>query len=185
MITCFVFCAIIVAAGFWILGQIAACNRKFKEIKAKSGKIYKKTRSDARVDVYSRNLEYSENTNLDIEAMNEQRTNYNAVAGRFHSCVQSISIFPLLGLLGTVWGLIPGLAAVNTGDIEVLYSSLSTALYSTLVGIVWSIVLKFYVAYGPSPLALSIENNFAENDRQYDLSLAFNKITENMSRDKE
>ena len=92
--------------------------------------------------------------------------------------MQSISLFPLAGLLGTVVGLIPGLRAVNEGNTDVLSASLSTALISTLIGLIISIILKIYVAYGPSRTAYEIESNFAENDRRYDYALGFGRIAE-------
>ncbi len=177
-ITGWLICMVIAVSGIWVLYSLTSINRKFKEINTKSRGIYKQTKTDSRVDANSGYLGYDVHHDLDIEAMNDLREKYNSISGKYYSYVQSISLFPLMGLFGTVFGLIPGLKAVNGGDLEALSASLSTALYSTLLGIFISIVLKLYVAYGPSRAALNIENNFAENDRRYDYALGFGRIAD-------
>ena len=176
-ITGYIICVLIVLAGLFVFSRLIGSNKQLKEIKVKSRGIYKQTKTDSKVDVGDRSLGFDVHHALDIEAMNDLREKYNNITAKYYSYVQSISLFPLAGLLGTVMGLIPGLSAVNEGNLEVLSGSLSTALVSTLIGLIISIILKIYVAYGPSRTAYEIENNFAENDRRYDYALGFGKIT--------
>ena len=72
-----------------------------------------------------------------------------------------------MGLLGTITGLIPGLIYVKSGDFDHLYASLSTALTSTFVGLVGSIILKWYVSMKIGKIVNKIDIIFAEIDRLY------------------
>ncbi|WP_044973992.1 MotA/TolQ/ExbB proton channel family protein [Ruminococcus sp. HUN007] len=60
---------------------------------------------------------------------------------------QLIPVFPLMGVLGTVWGLVQEVAADN---IEKMLSSLNTAMTTTLSGLIFAIGLKIFDAFCPS-----------------------------------
>ncbi len=64
---------------------------------------------------------------------------YQKATKWFHWYVNTISIFPLLGIAGTVWGIIPAL-----NDFENINSYFSVALTSTLLGIVFSVLFKLF-----------------------------------------
>ncbi len=81
--------------------------------------------------------EYSENI-IDQAELEKNRDNYYLEYSNYVVCSQIIAIFPLLGILGTVWGLVMGGI-----DADMLLEGLSTALYTTLAGLVASIILKF------------------------------------------
>lgn len=176
-VTGWIICIGIGLFGIFTFSRLSHYNRLFREISLKSKGVYKQTKSGARVNIDSGNYGYDVRNELDPEAMNDLRDKYHAAIADYMTYVQFISLFPLLGLFGTVVGLIPGLKAVNEGNLEVLSGSLSTALISTLIGLVISIFLKVYVGYGPSRLTENIENNFEETDRRYDYALGFGKVT--------
>lgn len=69
--------------------------------------------------------------------------------------VQIIPIFPLLGILGTVAGLM--IQAGSSNDMSVIVGGLNTALDTTFFGIVFAIILKFVEAVFPSRIINSTE----------------------------
>ena len=115
------------------------------------------------------NIESGFSTEIDRDALVPLRKNFNEQVVRFYSWANLISILPLLGLLGTVFGLIPGLGAVKNGDFDVLYTSLSTALLSTFWGLICVIILKIYVSLSPGKLIDKVEAGLAEIDRLYEM----------------
>lgn len=116
---------------------------------------------------------------VDIHVMDEPRKKYNECGSRYVSWVQIISLFPLLGLFGTILGLIPGLSALSSsGDISELYNSLSVALSSTFFGIIASIILKIVVSFYGDKEVNRIEGELTEYDRQLELLSKFKQYTE-------
>ena len=109
--------------------------------------------------------------------MDSAREKYNKLSSRYFAVIQLISIFPLLGLLGTIWGLIPGLQSASENMIEELSNNLSTALTSTLFGLIASIGLKFFSVF-PTAITNMIEGNLEENDRKLDYVMGFRQIRE-------
>ncbi|MCR5501586.1 MAG: MotA/TolQ/ExbB proton channel family protein [Lachnospiraceae bacterium] len=171
---------IIAAAGVIVLFGLMAVQKKLSALKEKSNNIYRQTQGAFRIN---RNAEtfragFEVRNDLDPEAMDRIREEFNEVTSSYYSLTQWISLFPLAGLLGTVIGLMPGLRAVQGGDFDLLYTSLSTALTSTLVGLVASIILKIYVAGRPSRTVNDIENNLEENDRKLNYALGFQSFRE-------
>lgn len=78
---------------------------------------------------------------------------------------QIIPVFPLLGILGTVAGL---MMQVNAqADVQLIYTSLDTALSSTLYGLIAAIVLKVLTALWHVPSINAIENIYSDYDREF------------------
>lgn len=84
--------------------------------------------------------EYYENI-IDQAELEKNRDKYYLEYATYVVCSQIIAIFPLLGILGTVLGLVMGGI-----DADMLLEGLSTALYTTLAGLVASILLKLFDA---------------------------------------
>lgn len=63
---------------------------------------------------------------------------YQAATGWYHLFTNTISAFPLLGIAGTVWGIIPALQ-----DLSQLDSGFALALVSTFLGIIAALAFKF------------------------------------------
>jgi len=177
------------AAGDWInwliivlfiivFGLLFSLQGKLKKLQNDATRIYRKTKSTSRISSKSGAMGYTELSEVNPEAMDEAREKFNKLGTSYLSYVQLVSLFPLLGLFGTVYGLIPGLYAMKGGDLETLYAALCTALISTFLGLIAGIVLKFYVSLGPSKTINGIENTLDENDRKYNLLVNFGKVTE-------
>jgi len=170
-------CAVIAVLGLVVWGKLGAVSSKLKEIKKKAEDAYSETSKEF-VDVQNpMNIRTDTQRTFDINKMEEPRANFNEQVALFTQYVQGIAIFPMMGLLGTIIGLIPGLKILSTtGDLNKLAASLNTALWTTLVGLVAAIILK-YVASKLSCKISEVESIFAENDRKFDYMISFNKVT--------
>lgn len=71
------------------------------------------------------------------------RKTYDEIYSQYNTWAQMIPIFPLLGILGTVAGLI---LQVSSQNADAIYASLHLALSSTLYGIIAAIILKIVEA---------------------------------------
>ncbi|MDO5148460.1 MAG: MotA/TolQ/ExbB proton channel family protein [Oscillospiraceae bacterium] len=92
-------------------------------------------------------LQKESNTN-GRESIKEVKSIFNSLCVWHTICAVSISIFPLLGVLGTVAGLI---LSVNAEGSDVL-NSLDVALETTFYGLLFAIILKFIDTLCPSML---------------------------------
>ena len=159
---------IILGFGLFVLIKLILINKKMKEIKEESDSAYNTTSSKAIRNARG-NLEKNTKEEFNRQAHEPIRKRFNAANIKYIKYVSLISVLPLMGLLGTVWGLMPGLMQVQNGDFDALYGSLSTALSSTLVGLVWAIILKIYAAARPDQVVNGIETDFDEIDRLYEM----------------
>ena len=174
-----IFDGIIILGGIGTFMSLSGIKKTMKAIEASSRKIYKTVKSGTKLNVSSGNVGLGKNTyeEFDFGGLEETREKFNKTNARYLSFVQAISIFPLMGLLGTVFGLMPGLAAVQQGDFSQLSSALSTALSSTMCGLIISILLKLYVTFGISVIVQEIEDNLDESDRKFNNAASFNMVT--------
>ena len=94
----------------------------------------------------------------------------------WHSVIaQLIPIFPLLGILGTVAGL---MLETNAMDLEGMISSIDTALSSTLFGLIFAIILKFVDAVFPARIIEDVEVMLEDYSKKLDLAEMVQKIKE-------
>jgi len=77
---------------------------------------------------------------------------YKQATRWFHLFTTIISVFPLLGILGTIWGIIPTL-----NDFSQINASFSLALVSTFLGIIFSIIFRFFEGFLAGNYALISE----------------------------
>ena len=168
---------IIIGFGIYLIVSLVSIHKQMKDNQMEARNIYNITRGKSAFDLASGAVGYSAEVSLDYEKMDKVREKYNQNFSEYQSKAQLISILPLMGLLGTIVGLIPGLSAVQEQDFSVLYSSLSTALYSTLFGLVFSIILKGIVSSHSKTMS-SIEDYFEDNERKYNQVLEIKSIKE-------
>ena len=100
------------------------------------------------------------------EKLIEAEKEFNKVCSWHTAFSQLIPLFPLLGVLGTVWGLMEQVSAEN---IENMLKSLDTALGTTLVGITCAILLKAYDALGSSRMISDTEVMLDDLDKKIEI----------------
>ncbi len=93
-----------------------------------------------------------------------QRTAFNKWCTVYYVCAQLISVLPLLGILGTVAGLILN---VRAQDLDAVFASLNTALSSTLLALFFAIILKVIDSFSTSRIIYQIETLFEAFDRRF------------------
>ncbi|MCR4764237.1 MAG: MotA/TolQ/ExbB proton channel family protein [Lachnospiraceae bacterium] len=98
------------------------------------------------------------------EEIGGQRQKFNKYVSGYGVCTQLISVLPLMGILGTVAGLILN---VNAQDMDAVFASLRTALDSTLWALFFAIVLKLVDAFATSRFIFQIEALFEDFDRRF------------------
>ena len=81
--------------------------------------------------------------------------------------IQIIPIFPLLGILGTVAGL---MLELQSNDIAGMMASLDVALETTLLGLIFAIGLKLIEAIFPSRIIYDVEVMLNNYDKKRDLA---------------
>lgn len=91
--------------------------------------------------------------------LEENRDKYEWAFAWYSIFSQAISLFPLLGIFGTVWGL----AHSDLKDVDNLVSGLSLALRTTIYGLIASISLKLIDSW-PSYLIQRIDAEFEKAD---------------------
>lgn len=92
------------------------------------------------------------------------RKNFDGICAKYLTIAQIIPIFPLLGILGTVAGLI---AQVQAQDAAQIYASLDTALVTTFAGLVAVIILKLVESLLVQKKINEIETVFNDYDIKY------------------
>ncbi len=167
----------IIIAALGVLLVLIVFYFLLKRLQKESLDIYKETAKEAGLEIENGGYYEETRRKLDYKKMDSAREKYNKLSSRYFAVIQLISIFPLLGLLGTIWGLIPGLQSASENMIEELSNNLSTALTSTLFGLIASIGLKFFSVF-PTAITNMIEGNLEENDRQLDYVMGFRQIRE-------
>ncbi len=165
----------IILVALYLFWGLAKVYKAMKQTEEKTEAAYKNTLRETKVDKNG-NLKTLSSTEFDKEKHEPIRREFNDQSIEYNKYVSLISILPLLGLLGTVLGLMPGLSAAQTGNTDELYASLSTALTSTFFGLLGTILLKLYVSVKPERIANRIEILFEEIDRRTDNALELGKI---------
>lgn len=132
------------------------------------GKYYK--------NLLTRELIEKEDTDAAVKPddIRKLETQFNGACAIHGVLVQLIPIFPLFGILGTVAGL---MLEVQAGDISAVMASLSTALTSTLWGLIFAIVLKLLEAVFPSRVINSVDVMLDDFYRKMNMAEMFRDFT--------
>lgn len=149
---------LIILLGLAVLGALGFYSMRFRRILDAFGRI------EVRKSIYEEKLDKKGNVDTtaalrvsyDRRKLEENREAYNKVYSRYVVASQLIGLFPLLGILGTVLGLISS----DLTDIDSLVAGLTDALRTTLWGLIWAIVLKAADAVVPGKLVNDIDAKF-------------------------
>lgn len=162
----FVFCALILCFGVFCFFALWYYKRFFSDIlkevndaRQEVSAVGQKLDAEGSIEEKVTVLTRFDNVKLE-RARNEYDRNYSVYV--FWS--QMVPLFASLGLLGTVLGLILS----SSGDIELesLMSSLGLAMWTTFVGLICTIVLKFVDSIGPGRVINDIDSAFTRLDEK-------------------
>ena len=136
-----VFCIVIVCIGVYVWRGLCSNGKKLDEIYRKFDEQIIKRENDYSENVGEADVVASDYRRItyDKGKLYENRDKYYVIYADYVALSQMISIFPLLGIMGTVLGLVMN----TTSDVEQLVSGLGMALWTTLAGLVFSIFLKW------------------------------------------
>ena len=167
---------LIAVLGIAVLVALIFISIKLKELSrvidnmlyGTKGKIY---RDQKTLDLKQRDTAISKRENT-----YPLRKNFDELCAKYLVWAQMIPIFPLLGILGTVTGLIH---QVNTQEATQIYASLDEALLTTLWGLVAAIVLKIVEAWFVQREINNIETVFNDYDIKYQDAVDIKSSEEN------
>lgn len=152
-----VFGAAVLVFLVYISGQLTELKAKTAEqLQGNRGRVY---RNQKTLDLKQRETAIAKR-----EDTYPLRKAFDEICAKYLAAAQLIPVFPLLGILGTVAGLI---AQVKAQDASQIYASLDTALSTTFWGLVAVIVLKLVEALLVTPKINEIETIFNDYDIKY------------------
>lgn len=100
-------------------------------------------------------------------------TKFNEACSYHNTLTQIIPLFPLLGILGTVAGLMTMLGPDTTDGFKALYDGIGTALSTTLYGLFAAIILKFTDAIFTSRIINDVDVMLDDFDKKLELARVF------------
>ncbi len=148
-----IICIIIVIIGLYVLRKFMSFRSDISSINDDMELAKKKNKGRA-VKVGNGYMEGGDVYEFEDNLVFRER--YNKIRAEYLAAEQFIPIFPLLGILGTVLGLIPLLAHE-----EELQKAMSTSMYTTLFGLIAAIILKFVDA--------SLSKSFTKLEMSFDM----------------
>lgn len=108
------------------------------------------------------NMTVVTDTTIDAKKINDLRQKYDQTCVDYGTVSQLIPIFPSLGILGTVLGL---MLQVQAQGIEEMTSSIGLALSSTGLALLVTVGLKFWMAVSVSKKVSDIEVKYMDYER--------------------
>lgn len=174
--------------GFITIGGVICfivlfiCNYRLKKLKNKCENKNNQIK-EVTIDYTSKGVQTEEKTSSqrNYDDDDKLRTDYGKLSAKTNSWIQLITIFPMIGLLGTVWGIRQWI--FGGGAVDQNMTELSTALTTTLFGLGCAMVLKVYSIVAPIRVMEIIEYKLSEADRKFQQHIGTIQIA-NMSEDK-
>lgn len=154
-----IFGALILFFEFYVLAKLRQIYKDFDKIRIR---VHSTNDEDEWMD-FDGNVGLSTTVNVryDRDELELNRGRFSVAYANYVTCGQLTSLLPLLGILGTVAGLI---ASSGTTDMSQMISGLGTAMWTTLCGLVASIGLKALDAVLLGRLVNLIDAKFNEAD---------------------
>lgn len=123
--------------------------------------------------------EEEETKEPDMNHVRDCEKEFNDICTMYQVIIQFVPLFPLLGILGTVAGLMLQVQGLNGEDgWNNLITSLDTALSTTFWGLIWAIGLKAVVAIVPARIIYNVEVMLEDYDKKFSGNIALKNITE-------
>lgn len=163
-----VFGIVIMLLLFWNGITLSNQKSRIKEALERRNHVYKFNPEDNKMEE-----DADEKAAITPDTIRKYETDFNKKCSWHGVLVQCIPIFPLLGILGTVAGLMLELQA---GDIDAMMQSLDVALETTLWGLIFAILLKLMDAIFPARVVYDVEVLLDDFDKKMNLANTFHKI---------
>ncbi|MBR1476449.1 MAG: MotA/TolQ/ExbB proton channel family protein [Lachnospiraceae bacterium] len=120
--------------------------------------------------------EDDEDASITPDTIRQYERDFNKDCAMHNVFSQLIPVFPLMGILGTVAGL---MLETNAADIEGMMASVDTALSSTFFGLVFAILLKIIDAVFPSKIIEDVEVMLDDYSKKIDIADMIQKMKTN------
>ena len=154
-----IFGALILFFEFYVLAKLRQIYKSFDKIRVR---VHSTNDEDEWIDdVGNVGLSTTVNVRYDRDELELNRGRFSVAYANYVTCGQLTSLLPLLGILGTVAGLI---TSSGTTEMSQMISGLGTAMWTTLCGLVASIGLKALDAVLLGRLVNLIDAKFNEAD---------------------
>jgi len=162
----------IVIAVCLLWNGVALSNQKSRIEEALKRRNYIYTLNAA-----SKEMEESEDESASItpDTIRKYETEFNTKCSWHGVLVQCIPVFPLLGILGTVAGL---MLQIQANGIDAMLESLNVALDTTFWGLIFAILLKIMEAVFPSRVIYDVEVMLDDFDKKLNMAEMFAKFKE-------
>lgn len=162
----------IVIAVCLLWNGVALSNQKSRIEEALKRRNYIYTLNAA-----SKEMEESEDESASVtpDTIRKYETEFNTKCSWHGVLVQCIPVFPLLGILGTVAGL---MLQIQANGIDAMLESLNVALDTTFWGLIFAILLKIMEAVFPSRVIYDVEVMLDDFDKKLNMAEMFAKFKE-------
>ena len=117
-----------------------------------------------------------EDASVTPDTIRQFERDFNKACALHNVFSQLIPVFPLLGILGTVAGL---MLEVSAADIEGMKVAMDTALSSTFFGLIFAILLKVIDAVFPSRIIEDVDVMLEDYSKKLDLADMIRKLKDN------
>lgn len=114
--------------------KLVSQKERIKELLERRNRKYKKNK-----DTHELEEEDDDGAAITPDTIRKHENEFNAACSNHNVIAQLIPVFPLMGVFGTVAGLILNVKSADTAQ---MLSSLDVALSTTLWGLIFAIVLK-------------------------------------------
>lgn len=155
---------VIWAAGAAVLLFLITYAKKFRLLNEELISLHYGVQGKAVLNKKNLSLKQRDTAVSKREDIYKFKGDFNDLCGKYATLVQMIPLFPLLGILGTVAGLI---LQVSTQETEAIYAALNTSLSSTFYALLMAIGLKIVDSFFVLSRVNEIETTFDD----YDLKL--------------
>lgn len=138
------FCLAITAVFAYLIVKLIKLNMKFEDKIEEYDDEKNKSKSEATSQITSGQNEIGVSEGIPTIRtgfMEDYQEKYEKIESDYRATSQLISILPMLGILGTVTGLIKQITSVG---VEEITNSIGLALITTFLGLLFAIILKWY-----------------------------------------
>lgn len=151
----------IIGITAYVVSKILRVQKELEQNEKEISRLYdgKNVKRDMDKNV---NMTVITDTTIDAKKINDLRQKYDQTCVEYSTVSQLIPIFPSLGILGTVLGL---MLQVQAEGIEEMTASIGLALSSTCLALLCTVVLKYWMAVSVSKKVSDIEVKYMDYER--------------------